>query len=238
MQGDRGAHDEAGSRVLVVEDDDGNRLLVRRYLELEGYTPLEATDGPSALRAVVEHDPAAIVLDLGLPGLDGLDVLTRIRRDSGVPVLVLTGRDGEPDLLRGFAAGADDYLAKPYSLPELGARLRALLRRGTIERGATRLAYGSLEIDLDAARVTRAGDPLDLRPKELALLSYLAAAPDRCFTREELLESVWGSTAEWQQPSTVTEHVHRIRQKLRGEDDHNWIETVRGLGYRFSPPPD
>jgi DNA-binding response OmpR family regulator len=222
--------------VLVVEDDDGNRLLVRRYLEHEGLCPIEVADGPAALRAVAEQAPDAIVLDLGLPGLDGLDVLARIRRDSAVPVLVLTGRDNEPDLLAAFAAGADDYLAKPYSLPELGARLRALLRRGTASPGPEPLVFGPLEIDLDAARVTQAGEPVDLRPKELALLAFLAASPGRCFSRDDLLASVWGSTAAWQQASTVTEHVHRLRHKLHTEEGHDWIETVRGLGYRFTPP--
>jgi two-component system phosphate regulon response regulator PhoB len=223
--------------VLVVEDDEGNRLLVRRYLEREGYAPIEVSDGPAALKAVVEHSPAAIVLDLGLPGLDGIDVLTRIRRDSPVPVLILTGRDDEQDLLRGFAAGADDYLAKPFSLPELGARLQALLRRGTARTAPEHLVFGELDIDVDGARATLDGVTLDLRPKELALLAFLAGAPGRCFSRDDLLASVWGSTGEWQQQSTVTEHVHRLRHKLRSPEGHDWIETVRGLGYRFSPPP-
>ena len=229
-------HTGDGTRVLVVEDDDGNRLLVGRYLEQLGYTPIEVSDGPAAIRAALEHEPDAIVLDLGLPGLDGFEVLARIRRDSAVPVLVLTARDNEEDLLHGFAAGADDYLSKPFSLPELGARLAALLRRGSVGPTLERLEFGSLEIDLDGARVTLAGIDVELRPKEFALLGVLARSPGRCFTREDLLASVWGSTAAWQQTSTVTEHVHRLRNRLGRVEGREWIETVRGLGYRFSPP--
>src|SRR5262245_57364719 len=117
-------------RALVVEDDESNRLLLTRYLTQEGYAVDTASDGPAAVRAVTADPPDVVVLDLGLPGIDGMEVLRRIRRDSGVPVLVLTGRDDEPAKLAGFEVGADDYVVKPFSLPEIGARLRALLRRG------------------------------------------------------------------------------------------------------------
>jgi DNA-binding response OmpR family regulator len=223
--------------ILVVEDDDGNRLLLRRFLEGEGHEVVEAADGPTALRVLQATAPHAVVLDLGLPGLDGLDVLRRVRRDSGVPVLVLTGRDEEPSKLDGFEAGADDYVVKPFSLPELGARLRALLRRGQPHPVAERFEFGTLVIDAAAKTVAVEGDVVPLRPKELQLLAFLASSPGRVFSRDELLEHVWGSTASWQEAATVTEHVRRIRQRLGERPDDPWrIETVRGLGYRFACP--
>jgi len=227
--------------VLIVEDDEGNRLLLRRFLENERYQVIEACDGPSALHLLGSHPPDLVVLDLGLPGLDGLDVLRRVRRNSGVPILVLTGTDREPSKLECFAAGADDYVVKPYSLPELGARLEALQRRGQPKPPPERFAYGDLVVDAAAARVQVGDKVIALRPKELMLLAFLAASPGRVISRAELLEHVWGSTASWQEPSTVTEHVRRIRQKLGHRPGDCWfIETIRGLGYRFAvvvPPP-
>ena len=221
--------------VLVVEDDDSNRLLVRRFLEDCGYRVCEAADGPAALSELRRAGPDAIVLDLGLPGLDGLSVLRRIRRDSGVPVLVLSGRDEEPTKLDGFDAGADDYMVKPFSLPELGARVRALLRRGTPVPPVERFEFGCLVVDLGSGTATVKGESVALRPKELTLLGFLAATPGRVFSRAELLEHVWGSSAGWQEPATVTEHIRRVRTKLGERPDDTWrIETVRGLGYRFA----
>ena len=221
--------------ALVVEDDEGNRLLLSRFLSKEGFEVDVAEDGPAALQAMAGHAPDVIVFDLGLPGLDGLDVLRRIRRDSGVPVLVLSGRDDEPAKLNGFEIGADDYVVKPFSLPEISARLKALVRRGSPLPPQERFEFDTLVIDTSAAMATLDGQPLELRPKEFALLAFLAAAPGRCFSREELLEHVWGSTAGWQQAATVTEHVHRLRTRLSREREHDWIETVRGMGYRFVP---
>jgi DNA-binding response OmpR family regulator len=220
-------------RVLVVEDDEANRLLLTRYLTQEGYEVETAADGPGAVRAVTEAPPDVVVLDLGLPGIDGIEVLRRIRRDSGIPVLVLTGRDDEPAKLAGFEVGADDYVVKPYSLPEIGARVRALLRRGSPVAPRERLDFDRLVIDVGAATATLDGSPLDLRPKEFALLAFMASDPGRCFSREELLEHVWGSTEGWQQAATVTEHIHRLRSRLGADPDHDWIQTVRGMGYRF-----
>jgi DNA-binding response OmpR family regulator len=221
-------------RALVVEDDEANRLLLTRYLTQEGYRVDTAADGPAAVRAVTADPPDVVVLDLGLPGIDGMEVLRRIRRDSGVPVLVLTGRDDEPAKLAGFEVGADDYVVKPFSLPEIGARVRALLRRGTPVTPRERLEFDPLVIDLGAATATLDGTPLDLRPKEFALLAFMASDPGRCFSREELLEHVWGSTEGWQQAATVTEHIHRLRTRMKGS--HDWIQTVRGMGYRFVTP--
>lgn len=220
-------------RALVVEDDEANRLLLTRYLTQEGFTVETASDGPAAVRAVTADPPDVVVLDLGLPGIDGMEVLRRIRRDSGIPVLVLTGRDDEPAKLAGFEHGADDYVIKPYSLPEIGARVRALLRRGIPVVPRERLEFDRLVIDLGSAVATLDGSPLELRPKEFALLAFMASDPGRCFSREELLEHVWGSTEGWQQAATVTEHIHRLRSRLTGDPEHDWIQTVRGMGYRF-----
>jgi DNA-binding response OmpR family regulator len=223
--------------VLVVEDDDSNRLLISRFLESRGYCVLETADGPAALQALNANAPDVVVLDLGLPGLDGLNVLRRVRRESGVPVLVLTGRAEERSKLEGFAAGADDYLVKPFSMLELEARLSALLRRGigmpmpSLER----FVHGSLLIDIAAAQVTVDGHEVQLRPQEFALLAFLASSPGRVYSRTELLEHVWGTSSQWQDGATVTEHIRRIRRKLSQWSDESWsIETVRGFGYKFS----
>jgi two-component system phosphate regulon response regulator PhoB len=235
MTDQAGGSRSAAPIVMIVEDDDSNRLLLRRFLEHAGYLVIEASDGPGALAALGTRRPDVVVLDLGLPGLDGLDVLRRVRRESGVPVLVLSGRTEELSKLDGFAAGADDYVVKPFSIAELGARVQALLRRGQPQPAPERFEYGSLVIDAAAAEVTLRGERVALRPKELMLLAFLSASPGRVFSRAELLEHVWGSTANWQEAATVTEHVRRLRQRLGTRPDDGWcIETVRGLGYRFT----
>lgn len=224
-------------RVLVVDDDDPSRDLLRQFLERDGWVVTEAADGPAALKAATGTPIDVIILDLGLPGLDGLDVLKAVRRASGVPVIVVTGRDEEVDKLSGFDAGADDYLVKPFSLPELAARIRAVLSRGEPAPAAARLEFDGLVVDVDAASVTLDGAPVELTRKEFGILAFLAATPGRCVGRDELLHHVWGSTSDWQDSATVTEHVRRIRKKIEPDPDRpRYIETVRGLGYRFAPP--
>jgi DNA-binding response OmpR family regulator len=228
---------DAPRRVLVVDDDGPSRDLIRQFLEREGWTVSEASDGPAALRTATETTVDVIVLDLGLPGIDGIDVLKAIRKASGVPIIVVTGRDEEGDKLSGFDAGADDYVVKPYSLPELGARVRAVLRRGTPAPAATQLVFDGLVIDLDAARVELDGSDVVLTRKEFALLAFLAATPGRCIGRDELLHHVWGSVAEWQDTATVTEHIRRLRKKIDPDPERpRFVETVRGHGYRFLAP--
>jgi two-component system, OmpR family, phosphate regulon response regulator PhoB len=162
-----------------------------------------------------------------------------LRRDSALPVIVLTGRSEEAERVRVLNLGADDYLVKPCSLPELEARIRAVLRRGQQAPSVTVVEHGDLFIDLAAHRVQVRGLTVDLTPKEFDLLGFLAAAPDHVFSREELLEHVWGSTQEWQDPATVTEHVRRLRLKVEPDPANpRWLHTVRGIGYRFSGAAD
>ena len=180
-----------------------------------------------------------MVLDLGLPGLDGEEVLARLRRDSELPVIVLTGRPEESERVRVLNLGADDYVVKPCSLPELDARIRAVLRRGQPTQSTNQIEHDGLVIDRAAHRVMVSGTAIDLTPKEFDLLAFLATTPDQVFTREELLEHVWGSTQEWQDPATVTEHVRRLRLKLEPDAANpRWLHTVRGIGYRFSVEPE
>ncbi len=221
--------------VLVAEDDAGSRTATRMFLQRVGYHVGEAADGPATLREASMGQYDLVVLDLGLPGIDGEEVLARLRRDSALPVIVLTGRSEEAERVRVLDLGADDYVVKPCSLPELEARIRAVLRRGQPAPGATRIEHESLVIDRSAHRVEVDGKVIELTPKEFDLLAFLAAAPDQVFTREELLEHVWGSTQEWQDPATVTEHVRRLRLKLEPDPaEPRWLHTVRGIGYRFS----
>lgn len=232
--GDQSERSES-RRVLVVDDDDSSRALMRQFLEREGWVVTEASDGPAALKAATETPTDVIVLDLGLPGLDGIDVLRAVRRDSGVPIVVVTGRDEEVDMLSGLDAGADDYLVKPYSLPELAARVRTVLRRGEPAPASARLEFDGLVIDPEAARVALDGSDVELTRKELALLTFLASSPGRCIGRDELLHHVWGSASDWQDSATVTEHIRRLRKKIDPDPGHpRFIETVRGHGYRFA----
>ncbi len=220
--------------VLVAEDDDQNRLLLNKALEQEGFAVVEAVDGPAAMRQLTVDPPDVVLLDLGLPGLDGLEIITRVRRTSGLPIIVLSGRTAEEDRIAGLVAGADDYVVKPYSLAELMARIRAVLRRGAPAARREQIECGELLLDLASAQVRCRGEVVDLTPKEFALLAFLASYPGRTFRREELLQHVWGSTIGWQDPATVTEHVRRVRVKL-SRDAADAIRTVRGVGYRFEP---
>jgi two-component system, OmpR family, phosphate regulon response regulator PhoB len=225
--------------VLVAEDDQSSRTATRLFLQRIGYRVGEAADGPGTLREASLGRYDLVLLDLGLPGLDGEEVLARLRRDSALPVIVLTGRSEETERVRVLDLGADDYVVKPCSLPELEARIRAVLRRGQPASPAARIEHDGLLIDRSAHRVEVRGESVELTPKEFDLLAFLAAPPDQVFSREELLEHVWGSTQEWQDPATVTEHVRRLRLKLE-QDPANplWLHTVRGIGYRFSVAPE
>jgi two-component system phosphate regulon response regulator PhoB len=226
-----------GRRILIAEDDHSCRSALHHYFERSGYRVTEAADGPATLRAVFQSSADVVLLDLGLPGVDGNDVLAKIRRDSGVPVIVCSGRDSDNERVRTLNLGADDFVVKPFSFAELEARVRAVLRRGGGAPDSRRLHLGELVIDRDARSVLLSDSAIPMTRKEFDLLTFLAASPGRVFSRQDLLERVWASTDEWQGCSTVTEHVRRIRLKI--EDDPNtprWILTARGVGYRFCAP--
>jgi DNA-binding response OmpR family regulator len=229
------------TQILVVDDELSLAQTVSYTLRREGYDVITAEDGPTALAAAKEHEPDLVVLDLMLPGIDGLEVCRRLRRSSTVPVLMLTARGEEIDRVIGLEVGADDYLPKPFSMRELLARIRALLRRYDIIReqvaeqratGADVLKVGSLTIDVDAHRATRNGEELPLTPKEFALLTTLVRNKGIVLTPRRLLELVWGYSDS--ETRTVTVHIRTLRAKI--EDDPSeptLIETVRGVGYRY-----
>ena len=230
---------EAGNQhtVLLAEDDHSCRSALHHYFERSGYRVTEAEDGPSSLRAVFQHTADVVILDLGLPGVDGPDVLAKIRRHSAVPVIVFSGRDSEEERIRMLNLGADDFVVKPFSFAELEARVRAVLRRGNSEPTVTRTEHGGLVVDRDTRTVVIDGQDILMTRKEFDLLAFLAASPGQVFSREDLLERVWGSTQQWQGRSTVTEHVRRVRLKIEPDPDApRWILTVRGVGYRFCFP--
>lgn len=228
------ARDQAA--VLVAEDDQGSRTATRLFLQRFGYHVGEAQDGPGTLREASLGSYDLVVLDLGLPGIDGEEVLARLRRDSALPVIVLTGRAEESERVRLLDQGADDYLVKPCSLPELEARIRAVLRRGQPVQSTSRIEHNDLVIDRSAHRVELGGQVVDLTPKEFDLLAFLARSPRQVFNRGQLLEHVWASRSDWQDEATVTEHVRRIRRKVETDPDRpRWVITVRGVGYRFEP---
>lgn len=226
-------------RVLVVDDEAAIRVAVSRALEAVGFRVEEAEDGAAALTAARSRPPDAVILDLGLPGMNGIDVLAELRRTSKVPILVLSGRADETDRVTALEMGADDYVVKPFLAKELAARVRSLLRRAGMVGGPAQMDFGALVIDTDAREVTLDGVVVGLTTKEFELLAYLASTPRRVISREELLRSVWDSSAEWQDADTITEHVRRVRRKIEPTPDSpTWIATVRGAGYRFEPVTD
>jgi DNA-binding response OmpR family regulator len=226
--------------VLVVDDEPMVREVVARYLSLDGMRVHEAADGPSALSWLAAHRPDLVVLDIMLPGTDGLTILRRLRADGAVPVILLTARTDESDRILGLELGADDYVVKPFSPRELAARVRTVLRRAaaapTSRAAAAVLDHGRLRIDPGSREVAVDGHQVALTPKEFDLLYTLAASPRQVFSRRQLLAQVWDSAPEYQDPATVTVHVGRLRQKLETDPDHpRWITTTWGVGYRFEP---
>lgn len=224
----------SGGRVLVVEDDESVRTMLTRVLALEGYAVEPVATVAAAVAALRDPLPDLVLLDLVLAGEDGLDLLTRIRRDHDVPVILLTGRAEEHDRILGLRMGADDYIVKPFSPGELVARIQTVLRRARPRTAPRRLEFSGLEIDLDARDVSVNGTPVALTAKEFDLLACLAGAPRQVFTRPQLLDRVWDSSPEWQDDATVTEHIRRLRRKIEPDPDRpRWVRTVRGVGYRF-----
>jgi DNA-binding response OmpR family regulator len=222
--------------ILVVDDEEAIAEAVRARLESEGYTVVVANDGPEAIRLHAEHRPDLVVLDLMLPGMDGIEVCKEIQRREWTPVLMLTARTDEADTVAGFAVGADDYLTKPFSLRELAARTKAILRR--MERIRSAQTDGPIEhegIVIDAARrrVVLDGEEVPLTPLEFEILHKLARDPGVVLSRDQLMDRVWGYR-DYAGGRVVDSHVARIRRKLREDvDEPRFIRTVHGVGYAF-----
>jgi two-component system, OmpR family, response regulator ResD len=225
--------------VLVVDDEPTIVEVVSRYLERAGYVTLGAADGSEALRLAEEGDPDLIVLDLMLPGIDGLEVMRRLHERPGapVPVILLTARGEESDRLVGLRRGADDYVVKPFSPAELIARVDAVLRRVSppLDEAPPPIEVGPLRIDPGMRTVALEGEEISLTQREFDLLAYLASHPGQVFSRDQLMDAVWGFPF-YEDTSTVTVHVRRLRAKL-GDDPSapRFIETVWGVGYRLKP---
>jgi DNA-binding response OmpR family regulator len=222
--------------VLVVDDEATIRDVVVRYLEREGFKTLEAADGDQARALVETSSPSLVILDLMLPGTDGLSLCRWIRSHSPLPVIMLTARGDEADRIVGLELGADDYLTKPFSPRELVARVRTVLRRaGPSSLPIERHVVGDLTIDAAAREVRKGSAPLKLTAKEFDLLWFLVSHPRRVFSREQLMRRVWGYEAAFD-TGTVTVHVRRLREKIEDDPAHpRHLETVWGAGYRFSP---
>lgn len=222
--------------ILVVDDEETIREVVRRYLENEGYRVSEAADGIQALEMIKEEPPELIVLDLMIPGIDGLTVTQHIRTDREIPIIMLTAKGEASDRIRGLDLGADDYITKPFSPQELVSRVRAVLRRvkGETESKNTHpIILENIQIHSDSRTVKVRGEEINLTAKEFDLLWFLASNPDKVFSRSHLLAQVW-EDAHYTDPTTVTVHIRRLREKVEsdpGEPAH--IQTVWGVGYKF-----
>ena len=225
--------------VLVVDDEPRIVELARDYLEHAGFAVITATDGPSALTAVRVRKPDVLVLDLGLPGMDGLDVARSIRRDSTLPIIMLTARDDELDRVLGLEIGADDYVTKPFSPRELVARIRAILRRvDRQEEPGDRIEVAGVSIDVARMRVAVGSRTVELAPTEFQLLLALARQPGRIFTRSQLLDSIHGVAFESYERA-IDAHVKNLRRKLEEDPSRpRYVLTVYGVGYRFAEEPE
>ena len=221
--------------ILVVEDDQNISELLRLYLEKEGYTVNIADDGGKGVELYRRLKPDLVLLDLMLPVLDGWGVLRSIRQESKTPVIMLTAKGETNDKVSGLKMGADDYITKPFEMKEVLARIEAVLRRSNgsaAEKKARRLVFDKLVIDMDAFELTVDGKKVDTPPKEMELLYYLASSPNRVYTRNQLLDEVWGFDY-FGDSRTVDVHVKRLREKLEGVSDQWNLKTVWGVGYKF-----
>ena len=229
--------------ILVVEDDAATRTFLADNLTADGYELIVADNARDALRLLESKFPDLALIDLGLPDASGFEILRRVRQADGVatridpatPLVLLTGRDGELDRVRGFERGADDYICKPFSYPELRGRVAALLRRARYRRRGGRMRVGALEVDPSARTAHLRGAPLDLSQKEFALLRMLAAEPVRVFTKDELLRQIWGFR-HMGTTRTLDSHACRLRRKL-GVHGDRFVVNVWGVGYRLVDAP-
>jgi two-component system, OmpR family, phosphate regulon response regulator PhoB len=222
-----------GARVLIVEDEEALTLLLRYNLEAEGYEVESVARGDEAETRFKEKLPDLVILDWMLPGLSGIELCRRLRarpESKLLPIIMLTARGEESERVRGLATGADDYIVKPFSVPELMARVRALLRRASPERVANVLTFADIALDRERKRASRAGREVELGPTEFRLLEFLLERPGRVFSREQLLDGVWGNGV-YIDERTVDVHVGRLRKALMLGSEADPIRTVRGSGY-------
>lgn len=232
------------TKILVVDDDPEITKLLEKFLSSEGYEVVLAASGAAALSATSAMEPDLVLLDIVLGNEDGRDVLRELRLISDVPTIFLTGRGLEAERIAGLKLGADDYIVKPFSLGEMSARIESVLRRSGVNTlqhqiEAPTIVFTDLQINESTHEVRLRGELLDLTSKEFTLLAFMASSPRQVYSRAQLLEHVWSSSAEWQNEATVTEHIRRLRAKIEVDPDHpQWIKTIRGVGYRFEPPAD
>ena len=223
------------TKILLVDDDPNIRQLVRLYLEKEGFDVTEADRGDTALKEFKAAPPNLMLLDVMLPGMDGWQVCREVRKVSNIPIIMLTAKDETFDKVLGLELGADDYVVKPFDAKELVARIKAVIRRyqNGGESTEKELAFPGLTINMSQYTVTYMGKEMDMPPKELELFYFLASHPGMVFTREQLLEQVWGYDY-FGDSRTVDVHVKRLREKLSGGEAMGWqIKTVWGVGYKF-----
>ena len=222
------------TRIMVVDDDPNIRELVRLYLEKEGFEVTCAERGDEAVKMFRASPPNLMLLDVMLPGMDGWQVCREVRKISNIPIIMLTAKDETFDKVLGLELGADDYIVKPFDMKELVARIKAVIRRFQVaEAPEKELVFPGLTINISQYTVTYMGKPLEMPPREIELLYFLASHPGMVFTREQLLEQVWGYDY-FGDSRTVDVHVKRLREKLSGGEELGWqIKTVWGVGYKF-----
>ena len=223
--------------IMIVDDDPNIAQLVKLYLEKDGYPTVTASRGDEALEQFRQNPPGLMILDIMLPGMDGWQVLRETRKTSNVPIIMLTAKDETFDKVLGLELGADDYIAKPFDMKELVARIKAVIRRyqspEPAEGSGKALTFPGLTVNISQYTVTYMGKELEMPPKELELLNFLASHPNQVFTREQLLEQVWGYDY-FGDSRTVDVHVKRLREKLTEGEKLGWqIKTVWGVGYKF-----
>jgi len=224
----------AAQTVLVVDDEPMVREVLTQYLTHDGFSVVEAEDGDEAVAKLDELSPDLVLLDLMLPKRHGLEVLRHARTTSDVPIILLTALGDEKDRVAGLELGADDYVVKPFSPREVAARVKSVLRRSAAPAGPSIATFGDVSVDMERRQVSRAEQDVELTRLEFDLLAFLVGNPNRVVSRDELLQTVWDSSAEWQDPATVTVHVRRLRQKLEeNPSEPRHILTVYGVGYRF-----
>lgn len=228
----------ADIKILVVEDEPSIREVVALYLERAGFIAACVEDGNAALAVIEKDPPDLVILDLMLPGIDGMTLTQYLRERGDTPIIMLTARRDEADRIAGLEMGADDYVVKPFSPQELVSRVRAVLRRthgASLQAGTKPVEFDDLQIDPSTRVVQVNGKEVELTAKEFDLLHYLASHPKQVFNRDQLLDRVWGMV-EYIDPSTVTVHVRRLREKIENDPSEPiWIQTVWGVGYKFEP---